>query len=279
MEGAQPERRSWASWIISDPEDRQVPGKPPGTKEPRCYITCPDCKSKIDVAAASARSNRPFHCKQHISSGHCTSAASEGSAIVAVKHSSSRAYVQKAKVHEGCRKEIDDLKQSLADTNSRLDEVVARTSVYDRALQAVMPALELPLVNERAEAQIRLALPAPAPLSSMVLVASSSSSEFEGNLEWRYDRLKRDHETAMCQLKSVKEENKRLKSGDELRTQVQLVRRYSKTVQCDNIFHENMHNELIKLTDEKTDVSKVLERVLLLRSKHKKEVEALREVR
>lgn len=62
-------------------------------------------------------------------------------------------------VHAKCNSRISDLEATQDRTNERLDVLEAKSTLYDSALQAVMPLVELPLVHGRAVEQLRVALP------------------------------------------------------------------------------------------------------------------------
>ena len=63
--------------------------------------------------------------------------------------------------------------QAHEQTNARLDALEAKSTLYDGALKAVMPLIELPLMQGRAEQQLRVALPAPVVATTTALVAAA----------------------------------------------------------------------------------------------------------
>ena len=66
-------KNSWANWTISDAPDHVLPCG--STSEKRCFITCPNCKEEINVAAESAMKNRSLTARQHLKSCKVTQGA------------------------------------------------------------------------------------------------------------------------------------------------------------------------------------------------------------
>ena len=59
-------RRDWSEWTISPAPPRPIHDHPDGLMEPRSFVKCPMCLEKINVAAATAMSNRSLTGRHHL---------------------------------------------------------------------------------------------------------------------------------------------------------------------------------------------------------------------
>jgi len=185
----------------------------------RVYIHCPECEERIDVAAASAFTNKVYHCGKHMK---ICPKLTTGAIVPAV--APSRVYVPKGKVHEPCNERIQRLEDQMAEANTQMAETNARVATletksqtYDAALIAVFPALALPLENGRAQQQLITAV------ESRNGASTSDALVQHDRLQSECATFKRKYEVSERDFAALVAQNKRLKNGDELRTQKKIT--------------------------------------------------------
>ena len=162
----------YPEWIFGDVE-RMVPrraGKAPvgedGKREYRVATCVHGCGGKVIVNAATFSENRRKSIEDHLGTCPCVADADRPAKKLRALAVCQVTDPAKCKtivplVHAKCERRISDLEQAQEQTNARLDALEAKSTLYDGALKAVMPLIELPLVQGRAEQQLRVALPAP----------------------------------------------------------------------------------------------------------------------
>jgi len=233
-------RNSWSAWTISEPELRQVPNRPIGETELRVYISCPDCDKRLDVAHASAKTNKAHHCGKHMK--ECASVTS--TALVPAQ-APSRIYVQKDKVHEKCKEAISALR---SEHEHRFTAMERRLGVYDSVIALCMPSIQASLpwrdadnarkslesgikidILSRSTALVPLSAPVPQADVDMSVECDRLRAE-NAILKRKYEASERDHGAAV-------EQNKRLRSGDELKTFQKL---YKLATSKENVYEKAM---------------------------------------
>jgi len=259
-------RQSWSAWTVSAPVERPVKQRNASTVNATDLyvdIACPYCKETFEATHASVSKNKSHVCKAHLVNKKCNiplvDRDSDNSSALALPASkSSRMTVVK---HRACNRRISDLERDQDLTNARLDVLEAKSTLYDGALKAVMPLVELPLVHGRAEQQLRIALPmTPASTSIVPISALVSQSAIEGSVGC--DRLcaenatlKRKYEVSERDRAAAIEQNKRLRNGDEIDTLKTAINRHGvrenayerALISLNKVLHEKA---LPHLTDE-----------------------------
>ena len=212
-------RHSWVAWSISAPEMRQIPGRPMGDQEPRVYITCPSCDVRLDVAHASATTNKAHHCGKHLKV--CTAQAS--TALVPTP-APSRVYVPKSKVHEGCRRDMDALREEVRANNERHDHAIRELQLFRDGVFDVMLSVNAALKPPITVLDVQSTLKQLTHVSTAIVpVAVPTTADAERDLAQDRQRsehagLKRKLEVSERDRDAQRAEIQRLQSGSELRT-------------------------------------------------------------
>lgn len=194
----------------------------------RAYMTCPcakGCGKMLFVLEDGFGKNRKTVIEDHLAD--CESVPVADRPVKKARGYSAKQLIQGdaaaivPNLHANCQKSIADLQENVQQISGRLDvterrlgETERRLNVYDEALITVLPRIELPLIEGRADSQIRLALPEPTHNATTTLaVAHEVDTEMADRERTRHkvivERLEREKET-------LRSDNDRLCQGVEL---------------------------------------------------------------
>ena len=246
-----PVRRSWKSWNVSVPHQR--PSKlraVPGDLSYYVDITCPNCGDVFESSAANVSKNKALVCLTHLKNKKCDqpielteSEARDRSTLALPPSKRNRTSFE---IHTSCRLQYETLSSKVDDLQSSVDKLNDKSQLYDHALSCVFPALELPLVTGRAEAQLRLVLPMRAPVSNFDTEPEFSNLKLE-QAQRRIKMLEREKEQLMREADTFRAQIDRLKDGVELRRTEALLKRSTDTISVQEdafgAINQILHNE------------------------------------
>ena len=247
-------RQSWTAWTVSEATLRQVPNQAEGVVELRCGITCPHCNAVFFVPASSMPKNKGFYCKAHLRSSSCVpvpqsqasqqdgpapteEAAGTSTAVEVAQKPPSKRSRTNASLHRHCQEQLATVNERLNSLETEALEnrrrwallgqlfmcssdeprVVTETGkVHITCLNDIKRALKLHVMTD-----VKLV---PSELERQLSLAQPRSIEDDVRLQFAQRRA----EALEREVASLRDENKRLRSGDELVQQQRITAMYQR---------------------------------------------------